>query len=149
MNMKHLILILLLFAGLPFAVAQKSNKKCKEGCAPKVSIYAVQGDSVNLLSYLQKDKETRIKVVLEGGIEKVKNTVYVTSKHAFVKKDTSTTNEYIVIPQNETCEIIVDVKTSEPYFSIKEIEKNGKKIKKTVAFPPKTYMVGYERYEVR
>lgn len=148
--MKHISLFLFLLIMLPgVSIAQKKNKKCKEGCAPKVSIYEVTKDSVKLLNQLHKE-ENRIKVVLEGGIENVKNTVFVTSKQAIIKKDTATRDEYIVIPQKEMVEIIVDVKTYEVYYSVREVEDNGKRSKEILKeYPPKTYMVGYERYEVR
>lgn len=150
--MKRIFLLsfcLLLLQGL--VVAQKKSKKCNEGCAPKVAIYSLNSDTVKLLNTLYKDKENRIKVVLEGGIENVKHTVYVTSKNAIIKKDTTTKDEYLVIPQTtEECEIIVDVKTYEVYFSVRDVEQNGKVVKEIVKeYPPKTYMVGYERYEVK
>jgi hypothetical protein len=150
--MKRIILFtfsILLMQGMVFA--QKKNKKCNEGCAPKVAIYSIGEDSVKLLTKLYKEKENRIKVVLEGGIENVKHKVFVTSKHAIIRKDTTTKDEYIVIPQStEECEIIVDVKTFEPFFSVRDVEKNGKIIKEIVReYPPKTYMVGYQKYEVR
>lgn len=144
-----LALSFILIQGVVFA--QKKNKKCTEGCAPKVAVYSVNGDSVKLLTLLYKEKENRIRVVLEGGIENVKHTVFVTSKHAIIKKDTTTKDEYIVIPQaTEECEIIVDVKTYETFFSVKDVQQNGKIVKEIVReYPPKTYMVGYEKYEVR
>ena len=141
---------LLLLAILPLTgIAQKKNKKCNEGCAPKVSLYMVKGDSLQIINYLDKH-ENRIRVVVEGGIENVKHTVFVTSKNAIITKDTSTANEYLIIPQKEICEIIVDVKTFELYKSFREYEKDGKIVRELVReYPPKTYMVGYERYEVR
>ena len=147
---KFLILSLSLFLIQGILFAQKKNKKCNEGCAPKVALYSLEGDSVKLLTHLIKEQENRIKVVLEGGIENVKHTVFVTSKHAIIRKDTTTKDEYIVIPQTtEECEIIVDVKTFEPYFSVRDVEQNGKVVKEIVKeYPPKTYMVGYEKYQV-
>lgn len=144
-----LSLSLLLINGV--VIAQKKNKKCNEGCAPQVSIYSLEGDTVKLLTHLYKEKENRVKVALEGGIENVKHTVFVTSKHAIITKDTTTKDEYIVIPQTtEECEIIVDVKTFEPYFSVRDVEQNGKIVKEVIKeYPPKTYMVGYQMYEVR
>ena len=143
-----LALAFLLIQGVVFA--QKKNKKCNEGCAPKVALYSVNGDSLKLLTQLNKEKENRIRVVLEGGIENVKHTVYVTSKNAIIVKDTATKDEYIVIPQaTEECEIIVDVKTYETFFSVRDIQKNGKIIKEIVReYPPKKYMVGYEKFAV-
>jgi hypothetical protein len=148
--MKHTLFLIVLIAFLPAALlAQKKNKKCNEGCAPKVSIYSVVGDSVKYTTVLHKD-ENRIKVILEGGIENIKHTVFVTSKNAIIRKDSSSQDEYIVIPQKAICEIIVDVKTLETYYSIKETEVNGKKVKEILKeYPPKTYMVGYERYDVK
>lgn len=148
--MKYPVLIFVMLLLLPGAImAQKKNKKCNEGCAPKVSIFSIVGDSVKYANNLHKE-ENRIKVVLEGGIENIKHTVYVTSKNAIIKKDTSAKDEYLVIPQKDVCEIIVDVKTFETYYSIKETEVNGKKVKEILKeYPPKTYMVGYERYEVK
>ncbi|MBX9850545.1 MAG: hypothetical protein K2X86_02175 [Cytophagaceae bacterium] len=145
------LIALLLFLSLSFVgFAQKKNKKCNEGCAPKVSLYIVKGDSLQLINYLDKEHENRIRVVVEGGIENVKHTVFVTSKNAIIRKDTATANEYLVIPQKEICEIIVDVKTFELYKSFREYEKDGKIVRELLReYPPKTYMVGYERYEVR
>jgi hypothetical protein len=131
-------------------LAQKKSKKCNEGCAPKVAIYSIDGDTAKILTHLYSEKSTKIKVVVEGGIENVKHTVFVTSKHAIIIKDTTTRDEYVIIPQRtEECEIIVDVKTYETYYSVKEVEQNGKMVKEIIKeYPPKTYMIGYEKYKV-
>ncbi len=148
MNPFKIIFAILLI--LPLSVfAQKKNKKCNEGCAPKVTLYCVTNDSVQFLTHLNHN-ENRIKVVLEGGIENVKHTVFVTSKNAIIKKDSLNNDEYIVIPQKEVCEIIVDVKTFEVYYSVRELNDGNKKVKEIIKeYPPKTYMVGYEHYEVK
>ncbi len=148
MNPFKIIFAILLI--LPLSVfAQKKNKKCNEGCAPKVTLYCVTNDSVQFLTHLNHN-ENRIKVVLEGGIENVKHTVFVTSKNAIIKKDSLNNDEYIVIPQKEVCEIIVDVKTFEVYYSVRELNDGNKKVKEIIKeYPPKTYMVGYQHYEVK
>lgn len=148
--MRFLFVFALLFFFMPGSIMAQKKNRYNEGSAPKVKIYQVGKDSLMQLSYLPKDRGTRIKVVLEGGIENIKNTVFVTSKQAIITKDTSTKDEYVIVPQKESCEIIVDVKTFEIYYAVKETETNGKKRKEIVKeYPPKTYMVGYERYEVR
>jgi hypothetical protein len=148
--MKFIPIILLILSVSQIATAQKKPKKCNEGCEPKVTIYEVSNDSIKILSYLSWDKDTRIRVVLEGGIENVRHTMFVTSKHAIIQKDTTTKNEYLIHPLGEVCEIIVDVKTYELYKSFREIEQDGKVVRQFIKdFPPKTYMVAYQRYEVR
>ncbi len=143
-------LVLLLFV-LPFMVfAQKKSKKCNEGCAPMVKIYAVKGDSIQIIDYLVKDKENRIRVDMEGGIENVKHAMTVTSKHAIIKPDPAVKNEYLVTPFNQICEIIVDVKTFEDYYNVSMVQVGDKKVKQVVKkYPPKTYMIGYEKFTVR
>jgi hypothetical protein len=143
-------LAFLLFV-LPFmAFAQKKGKKCNEGCAPMVKIYAVKGDSLKSIDYLVKNKENRIRVDVEGGIENVKHTMTVTSKNAVIKPDPARKNEFLITPINEICEIIVDVKTFENYYSVSTQEVEGKKVKQVVkTYPPKTYMIGYEKFSVK
>jgi hypothetical protein len=143
-------LVLLLFV-LPLAVfAQKKSKKCNEGCAPMVKIYAVKGDSTQIIDYLVKDKENRIRVDVEGGIENVKHSMTVTSKNAVIKPDPAVKNEFLITPFNQVCEIIVDVKTFEDYYNVSMVQVEGKKVKQIVKkYPPKTYMIGYEKFTVR
>jgi hypothetical protein len=143
-------LIILLFV-LPFMVfGQKKSKKCNEGCAPMVKIYAVNGDSVQTIDYLKKDKENRVQINVEGGIENVKHTMTVTSKNAVVKADPQVKNEYLITPLQNVCEIIVDVKTFENYYYVSMVQVGEKKVKQVVKkYPPKTYMIGYEKFAVR
>ena len=61
-------------------------------------------------------------------------------------------NEFIVRPETDNnCEIIVDVKTFESYQDVKMLDAgNGKTIKQIVKkYPPKTYMIGYEKYKMK
>jgi hypothetical protein len=151
LKMKLKLRLVVLLIALPFMVfAQKKSKKCNEGCAPMVKIYSVIGDSVKTINYLKKDKENRIKVNVEGGIENVKHVMTVTSKNAIVKADPLVKNEYLITPQNDFCEIIVDVKTFENYYYVSMVQVGDKKVKQVVKkYPPKTYMIGYEKFTVR
>jgi hypothetical protein len=122
----------------------------KEGAAPKATIYLIEGGSENLITHLKRGKENKIRVKLEGGIEQVRHTLYVTSKHASVKPDPEAENQYIIIPREENVEIIVDVKTEENYNQVELVDNNGKQKKKLVkTLTPKTYMVGYESVKVQ
>jgi hypothetical protein len=147
--MKFKLTVLLLV--FPFMVfAQKKSKKCNEGCAPMVRIYGVKGDSIKTINYLFKDKENRIRIEIEGGIENVKHTMTVTSKNAIIKSDPAVKNEYLVTPLSQVCEIIVDVKTFENYYSVSMVQVGDKKVKQIVKkYPPKTYMIGYEKFAVK
>jgi hypothetical protein len=150
MYMNYLKIIFVILITLPLSVfAQKKNKKYNEGDSPRIVIYKIAGDSAQLLKQLSSQKN-RIKVVLEGGMENIKHTVFVTSKNAIIEQDSVNKNEYSLIPQQESCEIIVDVKTFEIYYAIKETDNGNKKVKEIIKeYPPKTYMIGYEHYEVR
>ena len=149
MKLKLRLVILLL--SLPFLLfAQKKGKKCNEGCAPMVKIYSVIGDSVKAIDYLRKDQENRIKINVEGGIENVKHTMTVTSKNALVKADPAVKNEFLITPLQNVCEIIVDVKTYENYYYVSMVQVGDKKVKQVVKkYPPKTYMIGYEKFAVK
>lgn len=132
------------------AFSQKKKNKCNEGCAPNVSIYLVSNDSVQEISYLRRNTENRVMINLVGGIENVKHAVKVTSKNAIITPVPGAENEYLVTPQQDICEIIVDVKTFEDYYIVRREQVEGKEVKKVVdIYPPKTYMIGYERIEVR
>jgi hypothetical protein len=142
-------IIALLFFALPVSLWAQ---KIKEGSTPEVKIYLVQGDSATKASYLIKDQDNRIRIVVSGGIEQVKHIVIVTSKDAIVSPDLNVKNEFILRPETAgPCEIIVDVKTLENYNHVKIIETaGGKKMKQLVKkYPPKTYMIGYEKYKVK
>jgi hypothetical protein len=146
MNFKIIALISFL---LPLTLLAQ---KAKEGSSPMVKVYLLQGDSAIKISYLRKNDDNKIRVVLGGGIEHVKHIVIVTSKDAMVKAVPDVKNEFIVRPETDNnCEIIVDVKTFESYHDVKMIDTgNGKKIKQIVKkYPPKTYMIGYEKYKVK
>jgi hypothetical protein len=148
MNGKLIALFLLI---LPLALlAQKS--KVKEGSTPESQVYLVEGDSLTKIQYLIKNEDNRIRVVVSGGIEQVKHIVVVTSKNAVVITNPTVKNEFIVRPSTDVpCEIIVDVKTFETYYHVKFIEvAGGKKMKQIVKkYPPRTYMVGYEKFKVK
>lgn len=137
------LIICLITTFSALSVAQKKDKNYNRGEAPKVKLFLVSGDSVSPLTTLPKNKESKIRVKLEGGMQNIKHEMYVTSKNASVKKDDKNPNDYLITPmKDEVCEIIVDVKTDEPYYHIK-----GKEVAKT--YPPKTYMVGYERVNIK
>ena len=141
MTLRTIIILALTFVSLNIF----AQGRPKEGAAPKANIYLVEGDSENLITYLKKNKENKIKIKLEGGIENVKHTMYVTSKHASIKPDPKVENQYIIIPKEENVEIIVDIKIEEDYNQIQMVDKNGKQKKEVVkTLTPKTYMVGYE-----
>ncbi|GAL85235.1 hypothetical protein MYP_2464 [Sporocytophaga myxococcoides] len=145
MALRTIIILALTFVSLNIS----AQSRPKEGLAPKANIYLVEGDSENLITYLKKNKENKIKVKLEGGIENVKHTMYVTSKHASIKPDLEVENQYIIVPKEENVEIIVDIKTEEDYNQIQMVDKNGKQKKEIVKkLTPKTYMVGYEKVKV-
>ena len=85
-------------------------------------------------------------------MEQVKHMLIVTSKDAVVKAVPDVKNEFFIKPETDSpCEIIVDVKTFENYQHVKMSESsNGKKVKQIVKkYPPKTYMIGYEKYKVK
>jgi hypothetical protein len=147
--MRKLFLLAFIITLVSVSSFGQTKKGSNVGKTPKVSIYKVVKDSLAPLASFASNKETRIKVVLEGGMENVNHSLYVTSKNAVIKKDPSTKDEYLITPQDETCEIIVDVKTYEVYFSVIEKEVNGKKKKEKKEYPPKTYMLGYEKYPVK
>ncbi|MFL5729708.1 MAG: hypothetical protein ACJ75J_09515 [Cytophagaceae bacterium] len=139
----------LIFLTLPFAAFAQ---KIKEGSTPVVKVYLVQGDSAVKATYLKKNTDNRIRVVVEGGIEQTKHLVVVTSKDASVKSVPDVKNEFLIKPETDApCEIIVDLKTFEPYHDVKITNlEGGKKVKHLVKkYPPKTYMIGYEKYKVR
>lgn len=145
------IAAILLFLLPTVIFAQKKKGKCNEGCAPSVSMFTLKGDSLLPLNFFIMDKENRIRIILEGGIENVKHTMFVTSKNAEVIPVSGKVGDFIVIPhKDEVCEIIVDVKTFENYYYVKTVEKDGKKVKEIVrTYHPRTYMVGFEKIEVR
>ena len=120
---------------------------CREGCAPYVNFFLVKGDSLLPITYLQKNKANKVRIVLDGGIEKVKHKLIITSKNAKIVQ-IGTTDDYMVTPQSDICELIVDARTYEDYQEVqKKKEKDGKEVKELIkTFPPKTYMVGYERF---
>ena len=143
--------LLLCFAILPLLGFSQQVKKLKDANSPKVTFWAVKGDSLTPLKYLNKEKENRIQVKVEGGIENVKHQVTVTSKDAVVKPDPQVKNQYLVTPiHQKPCEIIVDVETFENYYGKQSVNREGKKPKQVVkTYTPRTYMVGYEKFEVK
>jgi len=148
--MQKLFLLIFVVTLVSVSSFGQAKKGSNVGKIPKVSIYkVVANDSLVPLTSFASNKESRIKVVLEGGMENVNHSLYVTSKTAVIKKVESSKDEYLVTPQEETCEIIVDVKTYDVYYSVTEKEVNGKKKKEKKEFPPKTYMIGYEKYPVK
>jgi hypothetical protein len=146
--MKYKI-ITFIFLSLPLNLLAQ---KAKEGSMPIVKVYLIKGDSATRISYLKKNEDNRIRVEVGAGMEHVKHIVIVTSKDAIVKPVPDVKNEFFVKPETDKpCEIIVDVKTFETYHYIKMVDAgNGKKIKQIVKkYPPKTYMIGYEKYKVK
>src|SRR6185437_9268643 len=118
-NKKYLFLCLLLFPLLGFS--QTGKKLKKEDNSPKVSFWEVVGDSLTPLKYLNK------------------------------KADQQKKGQYLVTPiHDKPCEIIVDIETFENYYGVQTLHREGKKPKQIVkTFPPKRYMLGYERFEVK
>jgi len=143
--------LLLCFIVFPLVGFSQKEKKLKDDNTPKATFWAVQGDSLIPLHYLAKDKESRIQIKVHGGIESVKHEITVSSKDAVVKADPQVKNQYLITPVHQKpCEIIVDIETFENYYGTKTIHREGKKPKKKVImYPPKRYMVGYERFEVK
>ncbi len=140
------ITLFLVISSISFA--QKRPKLCREGCAPYVNFFLVKGDSLLPIAFLDLNKTNKVRVVLDGGIEKVKHTMVITSKNAKVTKIANTEHDYWVTPQAEICELIVDIKTFEDYQEVQKVKgKDGKESKEVIkTFTPKTYMVGYERF---
>ncbi|MDF2456668.1 MAG: hypothetical protein K0R51_2661 [Cytophagaceae bacterium] len=128
--------------------AQKRPSLCKEGCAPYVNFFLVKGDSLLPITYLQKNKPNKVRIVLDGGIEKVKHKLIITSKNAKITPIAGTDHDYWVTPQSDICELIVDARTYEEYQEVQKGKaKDGKETKEVIkTFPPRTYMVGYERF---
>ena len=145
------LFLILLFISVSFiSFAQKRPQLCREGCAPYVNFFVVKGDSLLPVSFLEINKPNLIRVVLDGGIEKVKHKMIITSKNAKVKKINDTGHDYIITPQATICEVIVDIKTYEDYQEVQKVKKNGEETKEVIKnFSPKTYMVGYERFAAR
>ena len=146
MNFKLTILVSFL---LPLTLYAQ---KVKEGSTPVVKVYLLQGDSAVKVSYLRKNEDNRIRIVVGGGMEQVKHILTVTSKDAVVKAVPDVKNEFLVRPETDSpCEIIVDIKTFENYQDVRMVESGtGKKIKQIVKkYPPKIYMIGYEKYKVK
>jgi hypothetical protein len=143
------IALFIFISSLSFA--QKRPSLCREGCAPYVNFFLVKGDSLLPVTYLDKNKPNKMRVVMDGGIEKVKHKVIITSKNAKVMKADNSSDDYWITPQTEICEMIVDIKTYEDYQEVIKVKgKDGKEAKEVVkTFPPKTYMVGYERFASR
>ncbi|MBC7487120.1 MAG: hypothetical protein H7282_10260 [Cytophagaceae bacterium] len=127
--------------------AQKRPSLCREGCAPYVNFFLVKGDSLLPITYLEKNKANKVRIVLDGGIEKVKHKLIITSKNAKITQ-IGTSDDYWVTPQSNICELIVDARTYEDYQEVQKNKgKDGKETKEVIkTFPPKTYMVGYERF---
>lgn len=128
--------------------AQKRPSLCREGCAPYVNFFLLKGDSLLPITYLEKNKPNKVRIVLDGGIEKVKHKLIITSKNAKIAQVPNTEHDYWVTPQSDICELIVDARTYEDYQEVqKKKGPDGKEIKEVIkTFPPKTYMVGYERF---
>src|ERR1700679_3792331 len=128
-----------------------SQKLKKDDNHPKLTFWAVVGDSLTPLKHLTKDKENRIQIKVEGGIDNVKHEITVTSKDASIRSDPQGKNQELVMPIHEKpCEIIVDIETFENYYGVQTLHREGKKPKQVVkTFPPKRYMLGYERFEVK
>jgi hypothetical protein len=148
--------LLLLFLGSFFIAAHTLNaqnidkRKCKKGCLPQANLFLVKGDSLVIPEYLELGKPNHMRFALDGGIEKVRHEMKVTSKNAIVTKVPGTTDEFIVTPQSKECEIIVDVRTFENYYLVQRVTVKGKEEKRVIrTYPPKTYMVGYERFIAR
>ena len=144
-----IILLSIFISSVSFA--QKRPKLCREGCAPYVNFFLVKGDSLLPITYLEKNKPNRVRIVMDGGIEKIKHKMVITSKNAKVAKIADSEIDYWVTPQSEICEMIVDIKTFEDYQEVQKVKgKEGKETKEVIkVFPPKTYMVGYERFASR
>lgn len=144
--MKTQIIIVGLMLMLPFmGSAQKTNKFT----TPRAKITMVQNGMETSLNGFTYGKTHTIKVELEGGVENVDHKMYVTSRHAVV---TSLGNGiYEVTPvSKENVELIVDLQTFED-FQFYEMKPQGKKkkIKKVLStYPPRKYMVAFERYNV-
>jgi hypothetical protein len=144
--MRPLFIALFVFIS-SMSYAQKKPSLCREGCAPYVNFFLVKGDSLLPITYLEKNKPNRVRIVLDGGIEKVKHKLIITSKNAKVVQ-VGNTADYLVTPQSDICELIVDARTYEEYQEVQKSKtKEGKEKKEVVkTFPPKTYMVSYERF---
>lgn len=146
----RLLLIVLLVSSMSISFAQKRPTLCREGCAPYVNFFLIKGDSLLPISFLDKNKPNKVRVALDGGIEKVKHKMIITSKNAKVTKIEGTEHDYFIVPQSNVCEVIVDIKTYEDYQEVQKVKKDGQETKEVIkTFPPKTYMVGYERFASR
>lgn len=145
-------IVLLCLCFLPcFSFSQiPANKIIIAGSAPKISIFEVEKEGVSKMLYLKKDRESRIRVLLEGGIENVRHQLIISSKQAVITCDSLIKNEYIVKPISDVCEIIVDIKTMEDYYVVKNVVKQDNTTERVMEkMPPKTYMLGYERFSVK
>jgi len=141
---------MLLSVSTSICFAQKRPTLCREGCAPYANFFLVRGDSLLPISYLEKNKTNTIRIALDGGIEKVKHKMIITSKNAKVVKIEGSEHDYLITPQSSICEVIVDIKTYEDYQEVQKVKKDGQETKEVIkTFPPKTYMVAYERFASR
>jgi hypothetical protein len=121
-----------------------------EGGVPTASFFVLEGDSLYPLKYLKSAQVNTIIVKVQGGMDHVIYNQILSSREAIVEKSEEDRNMYYVTPiGDDDCELIVDVKLMEIYYYVR-FEKEGKKqVKKIIqTYTPRTYMIGYEKFEV-
>lgn len=121
-----------------------------EGGIPKATFFLLEGDSLVPLRHLKIAEANTVIVKVEGGMEHVLYNLVLSSKEAIVEKSRDERNVYHVTPLGyQTCELVVDVKLMEPYYYVLFEQEGKRRVKKIIqTYQPRTYMIGYEKFEV-
>lgn len=122
-----------------------------EGGLPKAT-YSIQGkDSLVPLQYLRGDAENRLVIRIVGGMEHVRYVQTVTSREALIEQSEVDEYVYYITPISEgSCEIMVHITLFEEYLHVKMVKVGDKEKKELVqAYPPKTYLIAYDRFDIR
>jgi|GEM_PF-1726927 len=121
-----------------------------EGGIPTASFFVLEGDSLYPLKYLKSAQVNIIVVRIQGGMDHVIYNQVLSSRGAIVEKSGEDRNMYYVTPiGDDDCELIVDVKLMEIYYYVRFEQEGKKQVKKIIqTYTPRTYMIGYEKFEV-
>ncbi len=131
--------------------AQHNNTlNYNEGGTPRAEFFILEGDSLVPLKYLKNAEINTVVIKVYGGMEHVLYNLVLSSKEAIVEKSLEGRNTYRVTPIGyDVCELVVDVKLMEPYYHVVFEQQGKRKIKKIIqTYTPRTYMIGYEKFDV-
>ena len=122
-----------------------------EGGIPRAKFFVLEGDSLVPLLYLKSAEVNTIIIKVEGGMEHVLYNLVLSSTEAIVEKSAEERNLYHVTPVGyDVCELVVDVKLMELYYYVRVEQEGKRRVKKIIqTYTPRTYMVGYERFDVK